>query len=64
VLGYANLVWAIDDVVTKTSSLHIGFVHQEGVDLAGFSVGKFNHNINSFYTFGLPSIATLWLGNL
>jgi hypothetical protein len=59
---YASLAGAADDERSKLRSAHLGFVHPEGVDLAGYSVEtKLGNNVYSFYTFGIPSIAALGL---
>lgn len=46
----------------QTQSFHLGLMHPNGVDLAGYSVEKkfsnaFSNNIYSFYNFGFPSLA-------
>lgn len=62
VLCHANLAWAAEDEAARVRSVHFGFVHSEGVDLAGYSVEKkFSHNVYSFYTFGIPSFAAMGL---
>lgn len=44
----------------EIESLHIGFLHPNGVDLVGYSREKpLNDNVYRFYTFGLPSIAAM-----
>lgn len=58
----ANLAWAAENEATKVRSAHLGFLHPEGVDLAGYSVEKeFSGNVYSFYTFGIPALAALGL---
>jgi hypothetical protein len=62
VLCCSSLACAAEDEVARVSSAHLGFVHPEGVDLAGYSVEeKFSRNVYSFYTFGIPSFAATGL---
>jgi len=58
----SSLACAAEDEAARVSSAHLGFVHPEGVDLAGYSVEeKFSRNVYSFYTFGIPSFAAMGL---
>lgn len=44
----------------EIESLHIGFLHPNGVDVFGYSSEKrINNTLYRFYTFGLPSIAAI-----
>jgi hypothetical protein len=57
---HANFVFAGDIEVTDEQSFHLGLMHPNGVDVAGYSVEKkFSNNIYSFYNFGLPSLAAI-----
>ena len=46
----------------EVETFHVGFLHPNGVDVAGYSSEKqLSNNIYRFYTFGLPSIAAIGL---
>lgn len=55
-----SLAHAEANDIPHFSSAHVGLVHPEGVDVAGYSVeNKIDRNIYSFYTFGFPSLAAI-----
>jgi hypothetical protein len=55
-----NIAFAEDIDVVDEQSFHLGFMHPNGVDAAGYSVEKkFNNSIYSFYNFGFPSLAAM-----
>jgi len=55
---YANIAVADETTAAKEKSVHLGLMHPNGVDVAGYSVEKsFSNNIYSFYNFGIPSFA-------
>lgn len=62
VLLNINNALADSEGAAKEQSFHMGLMHPNGVDLAGYSVEKkFNNelsnNIYHFYNFGFPSLA-------
>jgi len=49
---------AVNAVEIAYSSIHIGIMHPNGVDLVGYSTEKqLNNHWYRFYTFGLPALA-------
>ena len=44
----------------ETASYHFGFIHPNGLDMAGYSVEKkISEHTYKFYTFGIPSFAAI-----
>lgn len=59
---HAETVAAEEIDPPRVSSTHLGLMHPEGVDVAGYSAErKFTQDIYSFYTFGFPSLAAMGL---
>jgi len=57
---HANFVFAEDINVVDEQSFHLGLMHPNGVDMAGYSVErKFSNDIYRFYNFGFPSLAAI-----
>ena len=57
---HASFVFAEDIDVANEQSFHLGLLHPNGVDMAGYSVEKkFSNDIYSFYNFGFPSLAAI-----
>jgi hypothetical protein len=57
---HANTVLAEDIDGVDEKSFHVGLMHPNGVDVAGYSVEKkLSNNTYSFYNFGLPSLAAI-----
>ena len=55
-----NNVSAEENDAVDEQSFHLGFMHPNGVDAAGYGVEKkFYNNIYSFYNFGFPSLAAI-----
>lgn len=60
VFFHANTVLAEDMNDVDGKSFHLGLMHPNGVDVAGYSVEKkLSNNTYSFYNFGFPSLAAI-----
>lgn len=45
---------------TRTTSMHLGMLYPNGVDVVGYTIeDKLNDNFYSYYTFGFPSLASI-----